>query len=202
MNKFGTTLTLIAALALGTLMFPSGVSAAAQTFHLTGYTAGVDFQTWDSTGCVVTEGFVMSSNPVGKSGSAQPYTFAIVDRYDVCTGELLSSEYGQTASSNLKSASNLTSASLQATIPAVDQNGNTGTLTVNLTWTGSGPVMKGVFTSHFSGGGFSETSHSSGQTRNATATGSISDGVMNYAHGASTDASIGKVSSSDVTISH
>jgi hypothetical protein len=47
------------------------------------------------------------------------------------------------------------------------------TIDVNVTWTGQGPISRGVFNDHFKSDGFSVTDHFNGTDRDATATGTV-----------------------------
>jgi hypothetical protein len=76
----------------------------------------------------------------------------------------------------------LSSGVLTATVPMQDYvSNNTFTVSVNVSWTGTGPVGRQVSTSHFKGPGFSGTNHFQGTYRNATATGSVNDGTTEWA---------------------
>jgi len=47
------------------------------------------------------------------------------------------------------------------------------TIDLNASWTGQGPITRGVTNSHFKSGGFSVNTHFNGADRNATAAGTI-----------------------------
>ncbi|HEX2309049.1 MAG TPA: hypothetical protein VHI14_12075 [Jatrophihabitantaceae bacterium] len=78
---------------------------------------------------------------------------------------------------SLASAS-LSGSGLPATTCTFDANFNqigctASTIDVTVTWTGQGPISRGVTTSHSKSDGFSVTNHFNGTFRDATATGTV-----------------------------
>lgn len=200
MRNMRIVITLLVLLASAAFLYPGSAWAATSTFQVRGYTVYAYFSSVDSTGCVVTEGSISSDTSSGRGG--QPFTEASVDQYDQCRNTLDLGDWGQIDSSPAQISTTLTSASLQATIPATDDLGNPATITVDLTWTSTSGTMHGVNTGHTGGGSFSTSFHDNGFWSEATATGTISDGTTNFASGATQFASIGKYTDGYVEVNH
>jgi hypothetical protein len=72
---------------------------------------------------------------------------------------------------------------LPATTCAVDANGNdincsATTIDLTVTWTGQGPITRGVSNDHFKTAGFSQNDHFNGTDRAATATATIAGNTL------------------------
>ena len=101
----------------------------------------------------------------------------------------------------LQFSGRLESATLNAVVPAFDSVLMAPVnLSVNLTWTGSGPLNHGSSHSHFQGPGFIVNSRSSGFFRPAVASGSVSDGITNFTPEPSIAATIAQVQNGTVMI--
>ncbi|HEY9288785.1 MAG TPA: hypothetical protein VIT43_12270 [Candidatus Dormibacteraeota bacterium] len=97
----------------------------------------------------------------------------------------------------------LRSATLTTSIPMVDYiSGNSGNVSLGLTWTGTGDIYResGRFTYH--SGGFIATKWFDGMRRGATVSGILSDGTTNYADAAPTYADLSFDRSGYMVISH
>ena len=82
-----------------------------------------------------------------------------------------------------------------------DWNGNPASnLSVDLTWAGSGDVMKGKSRSQYQSPGCKMSYSYNGSTRNATVAGTVSDGVTDYMNGASSYAMLQSLKGGDMTI--
>lgn len=104
------------------------------------------------------------------------FTGATVTVADVTSG------FSFTVRQPLASAS-LSGSGLPATTCTYDANFNligcTATsIDVTAAWTGQGPITRGVSTDHFKSDGFSETDHSNGTHRAATATGTFNGNTL------------------------
>jgi hypothetical protein len=118
------------------------------------------------------------------------------------TSAQVTSGFSFTVRQPLASAS-LSGSGLPATTCTYDANFNligctATTIDVTAAWTGQGPITRGVFTSHFKSDGFSETSHSNGTFRKATATGTFNGNTLGASDPSVTDLSTTK--SGDVTV--
>jgi hypothetical protein len=159
------------------------------------------FANFDSTsGCIETFVFVDGSQ---NTSNGQTFSDAdvFIEQTNICTNTLLLEAFGSTLSPDFQ-IRNLDSASLSAAISVTDNVSNTTfNVSVSMTWTGSGGVSteSGTFHQHFTGG-FTENDHFIGQFRNATASGTVSDGTTNFTPSPSVSAQIGNFTSAVVVI--
>lgn len=125
-----------------------------------------------------------------------------IGQFDNCTQTVLLQAVGSTFSSTFQVSKNLSSASLSATIPVFDAvSGNPlFNVSVSQTWTATGPLSIESSTSHFHTKGFTINSHFTGRFRNATASGTVSDGTTNFTPSPSGFAQIGTFTSAEVDI--
>jgi hypothetical protein len=116
----------------------------------------------------------------------QLYAIQNTDYFDAngnYTGETSTSVLGATSGFSFAFAPSLMSASLNAsafpaTIYTFDASRNetvtsATTIDMNVSWTGQGPITRSVFNQHVTAGGFTETTHTNGAKRDATATATI-----------------------------
>lgn len=129
------------------------------------------------------------STYINVSQSAQGYQLYAIQNTDYFdangnyTGETSTWVQGATSGFSFAFAPSLTSASLNAsdlpaTIYTFDASGyETGTsataIDMDVSWTGQGPVTRSVFNHHITAGGFTETTHTNGAERDATATATV-----------------------------
>jgi hypothetical protein len=175
---FGLAVMSLAALALAGPAAAASGQVTQERFHGTFATAG-----WlSSTATSITSTFVNVSK--AKQGSelfVDQFT-STMDANGNFTGATdtsadVTSGFSFALQQPLASAS-LTGSSLPATACTFDANFNlvgcsATTIDVAATWTGQGPISRGVQNDHFKTDGFSVTDHFNGTDRNATATGTI-----------------------------
>jgi hypothetical protein len=123
-------------------------------------------------------------------------TGATITSVDVTSG------FTFTISQPLASAST-SGSGLPATTCTFDANFNLigcdpSTIDVAATWTGQGPIVRGVFNDHFKSDGFSVTDHFNGTQRDATATGTIGGLTLTASEGAG--AELGTANSGTITV--
>jgi hypothetical protein len=177
--------------------FPTSAVAGENT-RFRGQTAEASFFADD--GCVATGASVYvvdghSQNPPG-SGDRYSYVSVWLWGYDYCNWQELFGGGGSTtlAPGEFQIDRKLSSASLITTVEVWDWMTDTlMTITVDLTWTGTGDLERGSYTSHHVSSGYKVHSRFRGTFRDATATGSVSDGTTNFAVGSMGWASLGSV---------
>ena len=181
MKKTTCFLTLLAAV-LAVLVLPS-TARAADVYHFRGKTAVAEFYSLDPTGCITTSVTVFATesryqNPPGSptSGAAAEVTSY---QLNSCTWESLvcgSASFPLPAGA-FDIAGNLASASLNATADVYDFCGDTTQpVTLAITWTGEGEVSRGNSRSSYHSPGVHVSYRSSGQNRDAGASGSLTFG--------------------------
>jgi hypothetical protein len=147
-----------------------------------------------TTGCVDQDLFVFPmQDPDGTRA-----VFAEITRYDHCVDQLVFDHFGDSqalTSNELSIASDLSSASLSVTIPmydALDQSfPATDPLTVDLSWIGSsGPYKENILYGNGHRQGITLVNHDHESCRDATVSGTASDGSADYAAGATAEAQI------------
>lgn len=181
MKRYTCVFTLLAAV-LSSFVLPSTVRA--ETSHFRGKTAYGDFYSADPTGCISTSVYTFateSRSQVSAGGGSTSGTSASISiyQYNGCTDEELSCLYGSfsPSSSEFDMAGNLASATLNATFEVFDcLTGATQPLSVAITWTSAGDVARGTSHYSYSYGGDRYSYRSSGQSRYATLSGSVTFG--------------------------
>lgn len=160
-----------------------------------------------SDGCIYSNVSMMASTQTVKSNSGGnstgQYASIYVDRFDNCNGSYIGGFYGSVLidGSNYQIDKQLNSAHLQTVIPVYDfYTSAQSTISVNVTWTGSGEVQKGKSRNQVQSVGCKTTYSWSGTSRMAIVSGSISDGTTEYMTGASIYANLQTVKSGDMTI--
>jgi hypothetical protein len=173
----------------------SGRSPAV-VFQVRGANAYAAFDSYSPDGCIET--FVVVSatqNNTVKEASV------IVGQHDNCTFTDLVYAYGSTSNVIFQIKSNLSSASLSATVPLVDYvSGNTFNVTVNTSWSGAGSATRVNSTSTYHTKNYTATSHFNGIFADARASGTVSDGVTNFTPSPSVYAFMDSSKSGNVTI--
>jgi len=200
-----TTIKLLAVLALVLATFSQHSSASAGgNFKFRGDTADAFFSSFD--GCIATDVGVFASDGISQStpgpGGASSGTNLFISQYDFCTDiQLLAAEgFASLAGPDFQVSKRLDSATLNATVNVFDFVSNTSfDVSVNLTWTGTGLLIRQSGNSHFDSPGCKIHSRFRGTFRSAEVSGSVSDGVTNYTPGTG-GGSISSVKSGDLFI--
>lgn len=162
-------------------------SAETMRFKGMGQEALAAFSSTDPTGCIATHVFVAALDADVKttSGQAEPdsRTMAIVSRYDTCTHTELMDAFGEVLlPADAFVISPLESATLNATIPVVDHvSGRTVPLVVSLAWAADGASSRVRDHFQLKSPTYTVNAKFSAVSRDATAAGTISDGVENLA---------------------
>ena len=152
---------------------------------------GISWSTTD--GCIYSNVSVMASTG--------QYATLSIERIDYCTWTWLGSLPGSAAidKNSFQMDQQLNSAYLQINIPVTDwYTGVASNFAVDLTWTGSGELLKGKTRNQYQSPTCKYTYTSSGSSRNATISGSISDGSTEYLNSATATGSLQSVKSGDM----
>ena len=163
----------------------SCVPTSGPSCHFNGNTALVNFFLASPDGCVQTGGFLevtqnVTHDPPDPAVSGNT-VFVSLFQNNFCTQNTLDG-FGQASGVSFQADKDLTTASLNATIPVFDfVSGNTFTLIVNLTWQGVGAVSKMVDSNHFRTQGTIINTHFSGTNRAANVSGTLGFGAANIA---------------------
>ena len=174
-------------LLLGTFSPPSGASAAAEVFHFKGRSATAFFNSIDPSGCFATSATVGGveerlHRPPGK-GSSSGLAFALVSLFNICTDTRVVNAFGTTELSkgDLKITGNLDLVRLTTTITVFDEiSGSSFDLFVDLTWSGTGEIMRDKFHDVINTEGCHFNVRSHGASRRAQAYGTVTDGTINF----------------------
>jgi hypothetical protein len=180
MRKSTCVYGLLAAV-LASIVLPS--SALAEAFHFRGDTAYGNFYGYDPTGCIATNFYVFAtesrSHSSGGAATSGAWANIGIYQYNECTYETLACLYGSMpiSSGDFSMAGNLSAATLNATFEALDcSSGEPQPVSVAITWTGVGDVVRGMSSSSYSLPGYHSSSHYSGQSRYAELSGSLTFG--------------------------
>ena len=181
MKRYTCVLTLLAAV-LTTLALPS--TALAVTSHFHGRTANGDFYSYDPASCISTSAYVFAtesrSQVSGGAGSEGGASASIsIYQYNECTYEDVTCLYGSISPTNseLNMAGNLASATLNATFEAFSCfTGATQPVSVAITWTGEGDVIRGMSHYSYNYSGYRYSYRSNGQSRYAPISGTMTFG--------------------------
>jgi hypothetical protein len=158
----------------------SAASAQVTTFRFAGTFAEALWQTRSATSFTDT-----SVTAVKSTHGSELFIFQATSNFDASgnftgateTSADVTSGFSFAIQQPLASAS-VSGSGLPATTCTFDVNFNligcaASTIDATATWTGQGPITRGVSNNHFKSDGFSETEHSNGTDRSATATGTI-----------------------------
>jgi len=203
-------LFLILALALTALAATSVSGAAgASTLHFSfkGQFAEAVFDSLDPSGCVETFVFVEGVNgTVKETGHPTVSSMAVItiDQFDFCTGtETLFAEGQATLAAGEFQIKMLTTATLNATIEVFDfVSGASFPVDVSVSWTGVGATTTQKDHFQIKGPDFKVNSRFMGTFRNATASGTVSDGTTNFTPESAVFADMGSVKQGEVDIIH
>ncbi len=174
----------------------AAASGSTTVFRFHGQSAFADF---DSTsGCIETFAEVD-----GTQSNTSPEADVYIAQFDNCTGTLLLEAFGSTFNPTFQVGGKLASASLSATISVFDDVSNTTfTVSVSMTWTATGALSHEIGSQHFHTKNFIENFHFNDTFRDASASGTVSDGTTNFTPSSSVFAQIASFKEGDVTISH
>src|SRR2546422_1755696 len=176
----------------------AAASGSTTVFRFHGMTAFAVFDSLSSDGCIDTFVFV-DGNQSGTTLEADVF----IGQFNICTQTDLMEASGSTFSPDLQISKKLDSASLSATISVFDfVSGNTFNVSVNTTWTATGPLSHEIQSSHFHTKGFIDNFHRNAAFRDAGASGTVSVGTTNFTPFPSVFAQIASVKVGDVTITH
>jgi hypothetical protein len=198
------------ALALMALALPAR-AAGAETLHFSfaGQTADATFFSTDPSGCVSTEVFLLVTDGRSKSGSGPPTVapsaIIIVSQADTCTQTVLIAADGTAvlAPGQFQIDNQLTAATLTATIEVFDfVSGASFPLEVNVSWTGVGGLSSSKTHVHQTFPGFKVNRRDDRTFRDATASGTVSDGTTNFTPEPTTEAELASVKNGEVDITH
>ena len=204
-------LFLILALALTALTATSVSGAAgASTLHFNfkGQFAEADFDSVDPSGCVETFVFVEGVNgTVKETGhpSVSSMAVIVIDQFDFCTGTETLFAVGEAtlAAGEFQIDKSLTTATLNATIEVSDfVSGTSFPVDVSVNWTGFGATTTQKDHFQIKGPGFKVNSRFMGTFRDATSSGTVSDGTTNFTPDSAVFADMGSVKQGEVDIIH
>jgi hypothetical protein len=204
-------LFLILALALTALTVTSVSGAAgASTLHFSfkGQFAEAVFDSVDPSGCVETFVFVEGINgTVKEAGKPAVSSTAVItiDQFDFCTGTETLFAVGEAtlAAGEFQIDKMLTTATLNATIEVSDfVSGTSFPVDVSVSWTGVGATTTQKDHFQIKGPDFKVNSRFMGTFRDATASGTVSDGTTNFTPESAVFADMGSVKQGEVDIIH
>ncbi|MBD2561096.1 MULTISPECIES: hypothetical protein [Nostoc] len=169
-----TATAIATALTLLSLSTVPALAATATKYQVKGQNAYASF--YQSDDCSYTYVSVYGFDSVTKSGPGAPISqtggYLDYSSYNYCTGAQF---YGGGFTENIPFTSNkLNSATLNGTFTVYDYYSETSkTATVNLTWTGTGDTYRGKSNSRYQGPGYSSIYRSSGSSRDAQVSGTV-----------------------------
>jgi len=177
-------LVVVAALSIGALAVSTAGAAASgvdpSINRSSGQTAQVSFQITDpGNACLVTSGFVFGGNfqnsSPGTPTTQEMFGGVVVVRNDICVGTFLSGVFykGPIPAGAFQIDKSLTTASLVATVVATDDNRNAVPVSLDIVWAGTGLLTSGEFSKHIQSPGLNIVVHSSGDSRDAQAAGTV-----------------------------
>jgi len=187
--KIAGRLIVLFVLVVAILSHPSGAGAGGGTTngHFKDLGAGAYFRSADPSGCIVTEAFVFTTqhyfqSPPGQ-GITEPFISLDIFQNDVCTGtQLFQASGGTTTNIDLQVDRQLNWATLSAVVPVFDSiSDSVLVMNVDLAWTAVGPRTNQHDHVHIVSPGCHMMFRSNGIFRSAQTSGSVSDGITNYA---------------------
>jgi hypothetical protein len=161
------------------------VSTSGPACHFSGNDAFAVFASVSSDNCIFTEAFIQPMASLTRPGgvTSQAVTVAI-DKFDACQGIDLGSAnnvdpttFVPDFTGTIQFDGKLSTATVTGTAPMFDAftGAQLFTTTVNVTWKGYGSTTQSVDSSHFHGFGFISNTHFTGQSRQAEASGALTD---------------------------
>jgi hypothetical protein len=194
-------------LAIGAVaLVPSTASATVGSYKFNGSTASASFSKVD--GCVYTDAYVFANddevknNQTGRTSTSSVWLF--VSRYDSCTNTYHSgSGYTELGQDDFEISPSLRSASLNTSVEVYEYgSGQTVPVSVALKWIADGDSSKDKirYQTRYPDGS-KVMYQSSGLFRQAVASGTISDGTVDYTAGEQSDwAGLSSTKSGSLTI--
>jgi hypothetical protein len=173
--------------------FSQGTSASAGgggggNFRFKGLGASAYFSSSDPSGCVYTDGSVFANEQMTLNTPGAHNAFSgvslFISQYDACTGtQLLAADgYSSLAGPELVVSKKLDSAALNATVSMYDYvSGNSFDVWVNLDWTGVSSIGHRTNQSQYKFERCHQKYQDNSAFRFAQVSGSISDGVTEFA---------------------
>jgi hypothetical protein len=197
-------LTLALALSAVVVVTPaSAAGAETQHFGFKAEFAQARFLSIDPSGCVVTDVFVFVIDGRIKAVGGPvfaPEAFVSIVQRDVCANINLVVDEGvaDLAPDAFEVNGQLRTATLNTTIDLDEE----GPVEVSVTWTGTGTAVRETRHFHLKMPGFKVNSHFNGLTREATASGTVSDGTTNFTPEPAVSAELASVRQGQVEIIH
>jgi hypothetical protein len=189
------------ALTLLSLTTVPALAATSTKYQFKGQNASANF--YQSDDCNYSSVSVNGFDNVTKSGPGAPVSqtgaYLYYSSYNFCTGAQF---YGSGFSENIPFTSNkLNSATLNGTFTVYDYySGTSKTATVNLTWTGTGDTYRGKSQSRYQGPGYTSIYRSSGSSRDAEVTGTVTLDGANLIANLTSSGSLSTSSNGDLYI--
>lgn len=190
-KALGRMSTIAAAALLSMLAAPAANASSINTslLDLQGPLVDAAFSWTDPSGCIETDTFVNANNEVAHQsveGSSHGYAAVSVFQVDLCNNAVLLSAFGEKdvlQPGELVVSKQLDFAALSTTIPVFDDVSATSyPLTIDLAWTGTSDVHRSHSSSNeLLGGRCRIVTHWKGTGRDADVTGTVSDGVSDFA---------------------
>ncbi|MGH2560853.1 MAG: hypothetical protein ACRDJH_17450 [Thermomicrobiales bacterium] len=156
--------------------------------------------------CIVTEVFVFATEgrvqePPGPP-TPEAFAFTTIARFHVCGGGVLLAAFGSTTTPDFQGDRALKSATLAATMTVEDvHSGSVFDVVFDVAWAGTGNPVRLNQHFHFQDPGFIVNFHVNEASRQAVASGSVSDGVTDFTAGAPAEiAEIGWFSGGSVEV--
>jgi hypothetical protein len=199
-----TAIKLVSVLAM--LLVSLGQPIAALAAESTQYSGmGADAYFSHTDGCISTDTFVQGLDFQYKKPPAEPqsYVYLTVSQYNSCTGESIMYVEGFTwvSEPDFQVSQKQNTATLTATVTGYDWETQSNVeLYVDLTWTAGGSVTRMKTSNHYKFPGCHIHEKFTQLTRTGVASGSVSDGEMNFTPEPSWSASVWefKIGSVDV----
>jgi len=190
----------------------AGASGSTFVSRFHGLSAFADFDSFSPGGCIETFVFVNGTQNgssqeadvfIGQVNNCAPTPLSGGGGGGGCGPGAILCAFGSTFSPAFQVGKSLETASLSATISVFDfVSGNTFNVSVSMTWTATGPLSSESGSSHFRTKNFIENFHFNNTFRDASASGTVSDGTTNFTPSPSVFAQTASFKSGDVTITH
>jgi len=202
MMKTAIKFVSVLAMLLASLSQPI-TARAAESIQYSGMGADAYFSNIE--GCINTDTFVQGLDYQYKKPAGEPlsYVYLTVSQYNSCTGESLMYVEGFTwiSESDFQVSQKQDTATLTATVTGYDEVSQSNVeLYVDLTWTAEGPATRMKTSNHYKFPGCHINEKFTQLTRPAVASGSVSDGEMNFTPEPSLSASIWEFTSGSVDV--
>lgn len=182
----------------------SALASTTQTYHSSGQGGQAFFQT--ISGCIETDTYLQAAQFMGQgtAGGPGPQSGLMVNIFQAnnCTQTVIMAAFGWAAPTTLQMSRKLDTGAVTGSVQLQDWITNTTfTVSVSLSWTGTGPVSRSVSNFHSQWQGYSVTSHFNGAWRQANAGGSVTDGSTEWAGPTATQADLFSTNTGTVSIS-